>query len=186
MGGLLRQVTTVELPAVVAFVPVEHFKADNAATAEVRIKGVANAFLGFPEENAPPTTITVHVLKGAADSDAKIVRQMGKRAHICLAHVWELLKRQRNGESGVLVTSQGSSNVFYCRGSGGAWVIKVWSSASVRDVVSGSPVFGGWIISANSLDERPAWADDPDSPVAHSPGYSSLAECRFFTLGAWS
>jgi hypothetical protein len=186
MGGLLRQVATVEVPAVVAFVPVDHFKADASATAEVRIKDVANALRGFPEESAPATAMTVHVLRAAADSDAKVVRQMGTRAYISLAHVWELLKRQRNGEAGVLVTSQGSSNVFYCRGSGGAWVIKVWSSSSVRDVVSGSLAFGGWIISANGLDEHPAWADDPDSPAAYRPGYSSLADRRFFTLGAWS
>ncbi len=68
-------------------------------------------FLGKIEANVDACAINAHVLKETL-TDAPIVDELADHAETAVAHLWQLLTKQPNGESGILLTDW-RRNVFY-------------------------------------------------------------------------
>lgn len=148
---LLRRVTAVSLPVVARFVAADHFKKNVSATAIVRIGFVGDNskkyLLGKIEDGVQAATLAVDTLIKAS-VDTPIRAELGERREItALAHLWELMKNQPNGENGVLLTN-GYANIFYTIGlDGNVWAVNVsWYSFSE-----------GWHVRADSVEVPKGW-----------------------------
>jgi predicted metal-dependent peptidase len=77
--------------------------------------------------------------------DKPILAELGDKAETTLSAIWELLTKQPNGESGVLLTN-GYANIFYVRDAKGVlWAVGArWSS-------------GGWYVCASSVEGPGGW-----------------------------
>jgi len=146
--GLTRFIGAAAIPGTPRFMPAQHFRESLARTAPVKIlwigRNFRRHFLGKVEDNVGPTEIGVHRLRRPA-RDQAIIAAIGERHETRLAHLWWLLSRQPNGESGPLALG-GVPNVFYIRGMNGRlWAVDaVWSGA-------------GWEIGASALDDPRPW-----------------------------
>lgn len=145
-SDLLRQVATVNVADVNKFVASDNFRTNNPV---VKIAWLGDnfkrIFLGKTEEGVEATTLTIHKLEKTS-RDPGIMAELGEwRTETSLAHLYELLKKQPNGESGVLLTN-GYANIFYIRGTdGNFWaVLAHWP----RD---------GWYVLANSVENPDVW-----------------------------
>ncbi len=143
---LLRQVVIVSVDGVKKFVAADHFKVGTVGS--VRIAWLGNNFkqvmLDKVEESVSAATLVVHTLIKAS-LDAPIMVELSNRAETTLTRLWELLCKQPNGESGVLLTN-GYANIFYVRGTdGNFWaVLAYWHS-------------GGWLVYACSVGYPRRW-----------------------------
>ena len=150
-GQLLRRVTAVTLPAVTCFVAADCFRVNISKSAVVKIGFIGDNFkkylLGKIEKGVQATTLAVDTLIRAS-VDALIRAELGVRREITtLAHIWELMKNQPSGESGVLLTS-GYANIFYVIGvDGNVWAVDVrWSS-----------FYEGWYVHAYPVERPIGW-----------------------------
>ena len=117
MSDLLMPVTSKTAKAIATFVVTEYFKMDSSKKARCKIMALGNDFrenfLGKVEENIPARTLVVSELQEHSRSQ-DILALLGDRAETALAHVFELLCDQRNGETGAL-NADGRGNVVYAR-----------------------------------------------------------------------
>lgn len=105
---LLTPVSTIHVPAIQRFVcDDETLKAANIHTGE----NFDRLFKGKVEKNISSTTLTAHKLNRRS-LDPPILTEFGDCAQTALAHMVELVKKQKNGEPGILLTD-GCANIFY-------------------------------------------------------------------------
>lgn len=153
MNSLLRQVATIELPAVARFIVAEHFKED--LTAAVRISILSDDFgeffLGLTEQNVPADKLTGWDLEGvplpSCIWDSRIRAELGDREPTFLAQLWELLSRQGNGQPGPLYAHAGHSNVFY--------IVDVAGNTRAVDAIWRDECC--WMVSAHSIEDPNAF-----------------------------
>lgn len=145
-SDLLKQVTTVAVRAVKKFSAQNTF---GAAKPAIKLwylgDNFKQYFLGKVEKNVPAITLAAHQLTKAS-VDAPVLAELGDRAETSLAHLWELLTKQANGEAGVLLTN-GYANIFYIKDADGTlWaVLAFWHAGR------------GWRVSARSVGDPRRW-----------------------------
>jgi len=149
-SDLLKLVVTVTASAVTGFSAKETFGATKPA---IRLwylgDNFKNHFLGKVEENIQAEFLAIHTL--TKDSlDAPILAQLGDRAETSLAHFWELLTKQANGEKGTLLTN-GYTNIFYIKDANGT----LWA------VGAGWHAVNGWNVSTDSVGNPYGWYAGP-------------------------
>lgn len=143
---LLTSVTTTSMSAITKFSAKQTFGAKKPA---ITLWYLGDTFkekmLGKVEHDISATTLTAQAL--TRDSlDAPILAELGDRAEIFLAHVWDLLTKQANGESGILLTN-GYANIFYVRGTdGNLWAVSAHWHAGC-----------GWRVDAHSVERPSGW-----------------------------
>ena len=147
---LLDHVGTVAVDAVERFAVSEKFHAGRDAQGGVNIHwiGFNTNILHKVEENVPAADLMLFVLRESS-RDIPIIAELGGEEikEVKLAQIWELLKRQARGESGVLLTN-GFANIFYVRDvNGELWAVGVcWRSTT-----------HGWLIDALTVDYPNVW-----------------------------
>lgn len=118
-SDLLRWLTTSTVHGKKNFCAKDYFIVDTSGNAVVKISFMSDnfrkLFLGKVEENVENVTLNIYNLEKAL-SDAFIRAELGERAETSIGHLWALLAKQPNGESGVLLIN-GYANIFYIRGS---------------------------------------------------------------------
>lgn len=111
----LRWVGIVNLPAIERFIPIDHFTINNK---EVKIQEVGDDFKrnfwGKMEPQATEITLRYSKLNEVGSLDRVALLRSGRITETTLANIWQMLKRQPNGEPGKLLTN-GYSNIFYIR-----------------------------------------------------------------------
>lgn len=115
---LLRTIKTVSLPAVEKFSAQEAFR-EYSCNNGVRISTVGTVFeqqfLGRVEENVPAANLAVNQMIIWSYWE-RIERELGHFAEITLAHLFEMLKAQGDGQPGPLLTDRdGRTNLFLIR-----------------------------------------------------------------------
>jgi len=112
---LLKFVTTVSAPAVSCFVACEVFGPNNPDGIRFYIwKGFKTNFLDKIEEDIPATSLAVYTLSQISPDGPIIDELGGSKAETTLAHLYQLVRGQANGQAGLLLTN-GYANVFYVR-----------------------------------------------------------------------
>ncbi|MEX2008468.1 MAG: hypothetical protein WD850_03195 [Candidatus Spechtbacterales bacterium] len=131
---------TVQVEQVERFVAREQLEAAN-----VRVHGedFPRFFLDKGEENRGRATLAIYRLEGEA-TNAPILADLGDRAAIFLAHLFELLKGQARGESGPLRTN--GVNIAYIRDHDGQLQVVnfAWGSGSKRWNMAVAGHWGEW------------------------------------------
>ena len=110
-ADLLKQVATANVGGVERFCAKDSLAEANIGSMNDNFK---EFFLGKVEESVGATTIVVHRLERKS-LNTLIMAELGDRAEIQLAHCFQLLKAQSNGEQGVLLVN-GASNIVYLLG----------------------------------------------------------------------
>jgi len=150
VSDLLMPVASKTATAVTTFVVAEYFKTDTSKKAKLKIMALGNdfreQFLGKVEENIPARTLIVTELQEHCRSQ-DILALLGERAETALAHIFELLCDQRNGETGAL-NVDGRVNVVYARDTTG----------TLRDMsLTWFNQPRGWRIESFSIDPPHGW-----------------------------
>ena len=146
VSGLLKLVSTVTVSAVKKFVAVDNFKVGNAGITWMSDNFKTN-FLGKIEKNVKGATLLAHRLeKSSLDKDIR--DELGSdKEETTLAYLFELLSRQSDGKSGVLLTNS-DANIFYVRdANGNFWAVNaIWNSMD-----------RGWSLNAYSVTGPGGW-----------------------------
>lgn len=133
------------------FIACDNFIVDTSKKAEVKISGLSSdfeeSFIGKTEAAiAEKTTFFYHkLMKNTADES--IIAEIGgkEKAETTLTEMFFLMKRQGNGNSGLLLAN-GYMNIFYIRDIDGLlWAV---SCAWLND---------GWYVDANYIDDPDHW-----------------------------
>ncbi len=142
---LLKRVTTVAVSGAQRFVAAENLQEANVGWTGENFKRL---FLNKIEENVSEAKLVVSRLERAS-LDAPILAELGGKAETSLSHMFDLLKKQANGEDGILLTN-GYANIFYIRGAdGNLWAVYArWFS-----------VFHSWRVVARSVEYPYRWDD---------------------------
>lgn len=111
---LLKQVATVTVGGVERFCAKDHLEAANIGWTDTDFE---RFFLDKVEENVGTGVLAIHRLERQSP-DALIMTELGDRAEIQLAHFFELLEAQSEGEEGPLLVD-GRSNYAHIRGTDG-------------------------------------------------------------------
>ncbi len=142
---LLEKLGTIRVRATGRFVVKDHF-ATNSKMVKLAYLGdnFREHLLAKVEESQAGVELCYSRLKN--DSlDALILAELGNQAETTLASIWELLKKQPNGESGVLLTNS-LANIFYVRDANGVlWAVDVYWKG------------GGWRVFAGSFKYPREW-----------------------------
>lgn len=150
---LLDFVSAVTVPATSRFVAAHHFRVDTSNGAPVKIgwlgRNFIERFLTKVEEASGEQKLSYYRLRHAT-RDIPIIAELGgdeAKVETTLSKIWELLKLQGQGQSGLLLTN-GVPNIFYVRGAEGMlWAVGVnWNAG-----------YGVWYVSSNSLDDPNDW-----------------------------
>jgi hypothetical protein len=138
---LLEYVTCVDIPAIERFVVADAFGPNNPAGINFLLDDDFKIFFFRKvEENVKPATIAVHRLKEPL-YDSDIIAELGPEGVIRLAHFYELIKAQANGETGPLLNKEGT-NIAYIES----------DDRDVQVVFAGwHPLYRGWVISTFSI-----------------------------------
>ena len=144
----LELVGTVSVPTRAKFVAKKHFKIDVGKEAEVRIVYLSDKFSRHfvPKVEERLQAADLHVCKLLQGMPAAgIPAELGDlRSYICmLSDMWELLRQQPKGESGILSTDD-PGNIFYIRDI--EYEPLIVSARWLRDRIT-----GGWSIDAHSV-----------------------------------
>jgi len=162
---LLQKVIFSPCAAIRKFAAYDHFEVDTRRAARVQISSMANyfgmRFVCMTENNIDASSLTAYTLLRATPC-TDILAELGDRAEVPLAHVWELLRRQPHGEketiliNEMLLVDDFCFNTFFVRDKDGdLWAISLeWKA-----------FYEGWNIDALR-------ADDP---------YPLLAGSRIFS-----
>ena len=121
---LLTKVTEVSVVGSANFIAKKHLFTAN-------IGCISNNFNKIikPENNVPAANLVTHSLNNQS-LDAHIFTKLSDKAEIYLAHLFELIERQPQGQSGPLLTDV-NSNLAYIHGLRG-WVVDLhWSRAYI-------------------------------------------------------
>lgn len=151
---LLEPITEVNVDGVDTFYAIGSFTKKN--TDGVKFCGFGSNFeTNFQkkvEEPVESDIIKVFRLKKAS-LDAPIITALGADCETKLYNLWELIKKQPNGETGTLLTN-GYANIFYirdvnrtlwamdARSTDGGWVVYAHSVGDPSKWVAGGRVFG--------------------------------------------
>lgn len=157
IAGLITDQTTpvlkflrkVSVPAVARFVAADHFVEDISENAGVCIKRLNNSFkesfLGIVEKNVREAEFSIHYIEyDSLDSD--VAMELGDSRETSLAHLFMLLKAQRDGEQGPLHTSF-MRNIFYIRDVDGCLL-----------TVSAAFDLQGWCVTAVPFEIEAGWS----------------------------
>ena len=146
MPSLLEHIGTITLP-----MTTDQFIArDQLAVGVNGITYVGENFKEWfvPKVESPGVGITLHYAKLLeASLDAPIIEELGNTTETMLAHIAALIKCQKTGKSGVLLTN-GYANIFYVK--------------DVMGVLRAVYVYwfgGGWGVLADSLSFPSRWDD---------------------------
>lgn len=137
----LQKIAVSPCAAVFKFAAYDHFEVDTRREAQVQICSMATdfgmRFVCMTENNIEASSLSAHTLLRAAPC-SDVLAELGDRAEIPLAHIWELLCRQRHGEKDSILTSEMllvdeitfNTNVFFGRDKNGdLWAIFLdWKS----------------------------------------------------------
>ena len=150
-SDLLKQVAIATVQSIGEFVAKDDFKVDTSAKAKVKIgclgDNFTKHFLPKVERDVPATELAVYTL-AKASLDIPILAELGDKAETTLAHLWQLLQKQGNGQAGTLLTN-GYANIFYIRDSDGT----LWAVCADWDASC-----GGWDVEAGSVDGPDGWS----------------------------
>ena len=149
---LLKRISSFFIqPESAKFIASDRFKVNTGHEAEVKISYLGDNFckwmLNLVEEQ-PPAEVNLYYHELLKDSvDGPIIKELGgeQKAETTLSEIFTLMKRQRNGEDGVLLTS-GYANIFYVRGANG--VLRAVSVGWGGD---------GWDVRADSVEDPDRW-----------------------------
>lgn len=146
--ALLKFVKTVELPAIGAFKPGDHFK----VTPERERKN-AKVVIGYVSDNVKAlikgrlepeeaqATIRIHELCQAS-VDGPILTELGENVKTGLNRMFQMMEKQGRGQEGDLLTN-GYANIFYVRDHNVLWAARCyWRSSRGYWDVHASPVTG--------------------------------------------
>ena len=146
---ILRPLTTVSVSAVPEFRAADKFRVgetvDGVKVSRYMGDNFKEHFLLKVEENVNAVEIRVHELLRNS-RDLGIRAEIGEeREETTLAHLWELLKLQGNGQQGVLLTDR-RTNIFYVRDVKGIlWAVGAdWGG-------------DGWRLDAHSVEDPYEW-----------------------------
>lgn len=152
------------------FVVRDHFKVDMSPTAEVKIgslgKNFKKHFLSVVEENVKSTALVRFLIHSCYIP--RVFWELGERHEVKLSHLWEALRKQRNGDDteGVLST-HGSNYLFIFDGNGSLWTVHV--RRGFRFINRWSR-WSKWVNDGWSIDAAPFCRDvfpNPDYFSAH-------------------
>ena len=147
--SLLELVGTITILATTGkFVVRDRFVVNTKRNAPVKISYVGNNFtewfLGKVEEAMTETELCyAKLIKTSVDGP--ILAELGEKAETRLSHMYALMEKQGNGESGVLLTD-GRANIFYIK--------------DVNEVLCAVRVFwrvDGWRVNADSVENPLRW-----------------------------
>ncbi|MEK7609226.1 MAG: hypothetical protein AAB476_01995 [Patescibacteria group bacterium] len=150
---LLQFLGTVTIPATTEpFIAQDEFVEDTSSDAKVKIvfldSDFKEWFLGKTEEPIQETVLCYHKLTEPSVY-GPIIAELGgeSKSETTLAQIFALMKIQRNGEAGALL-STGYANIFYVRGANNLLraVVVCW-------------VGGGWRVDADSVEDPDGWSD---------------------------
>lgn len=159
--SILELVGAVVVPATTGqFVAKDEFVVNTKRNAPVKISAVWDNFTswflsgdGKIEDPISEQTLRYHKLRKAS-VDGPIINELGgeAKAETTLSEMFFLMKKQnnekqKNGESRVLLNN-GCANIFYIR-----------DVAGVLCAVSVHWCDGGWVIFADSVDDKNKWGD---------------------------
>jgi len=141
-------VHSVAVPAVDRFVAKDYFEVDTSAKAGVKISYLSDNFkahfLAKSEQNVPATELKIYRLREAS-RDVPILVELGDNHETTLAYIWELLKKQPNGEDGVLLQNS-YANIFYVSGTDDIlWAVSVYW------------IVDGWRVESESIGSPGRW-----------------------------
>lgn len=145
---VLSLVTTVETTTTTRFVAAEKFRIGETDGVEVGWLGdnFKSNFLDKVEEGVAAATLRIHKLEQAS-LDAPILEELGDTAETTLAEMWELLKKQGNGQEGTLLVN-GYANIFYIRDANNElWAVNAYWLADD----------GSWLVGAHSITDPLRW-----------------------------
>ena len=114
---LLSWVTSVQVAGAERFIAADAFGADNSAGIKFQLSlNFKRLFLGLclgkTEKNVGPATIAVHRLEKSS-RNPDIMAELGPEKRVIkLAHFYELIKAQANGQEGPLLVN-GCANIAY-------------------------------------------------------------------------
>lgn len=152
INTLLKRISSFPIkPEQGKFIASERFVVDTSRKATVKISYLGDNFresmLGLVEEQPPTETNICYYELLKASVDEPIIAELGgeQKAETKLAEIYALMKNQRNGEKGILLTN-GYANIFYVRD------IKV-----VLRAVSVGWDGGGWRLDASSVGRPGRW-----------------------------
>lgn len=118
MGDLLELITTIELPGVKDFRPLDHFKEEKEwGAAKVRVSWLNESFRQLCDKGKIETDLTklrIHkIIK--RPNDSQIIAELGgdESAETNLAQMWQMIELQGRGQNGNLLIDL--PNVFYIR-----------------------------------------------------------------------
>lgn len=146
--NLLELIKRVQLPAVEAFSAKRCFVTRNTPDG-VKLGWVGDNFTrvflngaGHNEIDVPASERRIHRLRKWS-KDEPIVKELGGEqvAETHLAHMWEMMKRQGQGQQGDLLVN-GYANIFYIRASDGTlWTVYCyWNAYYGRWRVGAAPI----------------------------------------------
>jgi hypothetical protein len=142
---ILELVGIVKIPATSKFVAKDYFTTSIKAVKFAWIgDNFKQHFLHKVEEPQGEMELRVSQLKKNS-LDKPILAELGDKAETTLSAIWELLTKQPNGESGVLLTN-GYANIFYVRDAKGV----LWA-------VSAGWHGDGWSVDAYSVEAPLEW-----------------------------
>lgn len=118
-SDLLKWVATVTVPAVQRFVVKDCLKAANIGWTGDNFNRLLK---GKVEKDVPKANLVIHRLERAS-LDVPILAELGDKAEVKLSYLIDLLKKQKDGKDGVLLTN-GYANISYvCDTKGNLWAV---------------------------------------------------------------
>lgn len=145
---LLKFLASIPLSAVRHFSAADHFKVGVVKGVKIGWLGenFQNNFLSKVERKVKVATLKSYELLQSS-LDGPIIEALGPDHETTLAHLWQLLVKQPNGESGTLLTN-GYWNIFYIKDAKGKfWAVGAYWYA----------YYGGWCVDANSVEYPDRW-----------------------------
>lgn len=149
--SLLEFLGTVTIQATERFIAREKFVVDTSKKARVKISYLNDKFNAWflPKVDDPAAEMLLRYTKLTRPAlDDEIRKEIGAELEeTTLVAIYELMERQKNGESGALLTN-GGLNIFYVRDATGALraVYVYWSGY-------------GWFVLAYSVSNPGRWSD---------------------------
>lgn len=143
---ILKYITTVPVSGAKTFVVADHFRV--GINTGVRIISLGDNFrshfLGKTESGVASAKLKVYKFTESSP-DAPIIAELDGHHEVALAHLWGLLKKQPNGETGPLLIN-GSANIFYiCDAESILWaVVASWGGS-------------GWRVDADLVKDPDRW-----------------------------
>ena len=153
VSGLLRKLTEVAVSGSKRFVARDAFGENNSDGIKFYLwDGFKNRFLGKVEKDVEPAVIAIHRLEKVL-RDSEIMTELGidiktKKRVVNLAHFYEMIKAQAQGQEGPLLVN-GYANVVYIEDENGSfWAVYAYWCVD----------YGGWDVDAYSVTSPNRWS----------------------------